>query len=300
MHSPAEHVSRRITPLLRELALHKLLEKGLSQNRLARITGLSQPMVWKIARRDPQELVEKLQEQGLNPHDIEAMAMLLAHEIETRGPPGVAYRLVLFEHSLIARGVFCEAYSRENPRLRDPCSLTESYRPPRDPLLEELTLWFRELSRVPRLHEALPQVGSNLVLAEEGALNHMQTVAFPGRIIRVGSRVKAIGDPAYGASLHTARVLLAVKRLDPGKRAAFVLAYREQVEERLVEGGHIVCRAEEYFNEWDLLEAVEKEARGRGTCDVVLALPALGVEPVVYLFASSLDEMLVLVGDAVG
>lgn len=300
MQTPLEYIARNILPLVRELALYHLLVKGYSQNKLARLTGLSQPMLWKISRKTQEEIITRLEARGVPREDALAMRDILAQTLLDRGPREMARRLILFEHSLIARGLVCEPYAQSTGMGREICQLLDSYPPPRDPLLRELREWYSQLSLMPRVHQLLPQVGSNLVLAEEKAVNHMQTVAFPGRIISVGGGMRAIGDPAYGASLHTARVLLAVRRGDEGKRGAFVLSYSPDTLSQLEKKGVTVCRAEAYGSEAELLRIVEREAVARGGCDVVAALPVPGVEPVIYLLASSLGELLSMVEAALG
>lgn len=75
----------------------------------------------------------------------------------------------------------------------------------------------------------IAEVQSNLAYALPWAKSIQDVMAFPGRIVRVGNGVKALGPPEFGASSHVARIVLAAMRHDPDKRAAMNLKYSEEI-----------------------------------------------------------------------
>ncbi|MFQ5920025.1 MAG: thiamine-phosphate synthase family protein, partial [Thermoplasmata archaeon] len=61
--------------------------------------------------------------------------------------------------------------------------------------------------------------------------------AITGRIVRVGERATAVGPPAFGASRHVARIILAAMDFDPARRSAMNLRYDEGLVDRAREKG---------------------------------------------------------------
>lgn len=77
--------------------------------------------------------------------------------------------------------------------------------------------------------DLIPEVGSNLVFALRGARGPEDVAAIEGRIVRLGKRVRKVGDIAFGASSHMASVVLEVMRFDPTFRSAMNIRYGSEV-----------------------------------------------------------------------
>lgn len=75
----------------------------------------------------------------------------------------------------------------------------------------------------------IPEVGSNFVFALKGARGPEDVAAVEGRLVRVGSRVRKVGDIAFGVSSHMASVVLEVMRFDPTFRSAMNIRYSSEV-----------------------------------------------------------------------
>lgn len=73
--------------------------------------------------------------------------------------------------------------------------------------------------------DLVPEVGVNLAYALPAADGLGDVCAITGRVVRVGARAAAVGPPAFGASRHVARVILAAMEFDPARRAAMNLRY---------------------------------------------------------------------------
>ncbi|RJR25113.1 MAG: bifunctional hydroxymethylpyrimidine kinase/phosphomethylpyrimidine kinase [Desulfobacteraceae bacterium] len=80
-----------------------------------------------------------------------------------------------------------------------------------------------------RLARLIPEVRSNLCYALPGALSYMDVAGVPGRISTVGDRLLICRSPAFGASRHIARVVLAAMRKDPQMRAAMNIKYSKDI-----------------------------------------------------------------------
>ncbi|NLO20728.1 MAG: hypothetical protein GX119_01840 [Syntrophomonadaceae bacterium] len=75
----------------------------------------------------------------------------------------------------------------------------------------------------------LPEIRSNLVMALADAKNVNEIAGIPGRLTEVFGRITAAAYPAWGASKNTARILLAVMKLDSSRRAVMEIKYSEEL-----------------------------------------------------------------------
>ncbi|MCK5202371.1 MAG: bifunctional hydroxymethylpyrimidine kinase/phosphomethylpyrimidine kinase, partial [Desulfobacterales bacterium] len=96
----------------------------------------------------------------------------------------------------------------------------------REAVLTELknSLEFLSRHKVGRL---VPEVRSNIGYALPGAARYDEIAAFPGRISQIGNDVFAYKEPAFGASRHIARVILAATRHKPHLKAAMNIRYSQ-------------------------------------------------------------------------
>jgi hydroxymethylpyrimidine/phosphomethylpyrimidine kinase len=86
---------------------------------------------------------------------------------------------------------------------------------------------------VARLREGMslllvPEVGTNLAYAVPGARSPAEVAAVEGRIVRLKGKVHPVGEVAFGASDHMARVVLTAMRFDPLIRAAGNVRFSEE------------------------------------------------------------------------
>lgn len=69
------------------------------------------------------------------------------------------------------------------------------------------------------LGNLIPEVRSNFVYALPGAQGYQEVAGVPGRITQVGDQILVSREPAFGATRHIARVVLAAMQYDPGFRS---------------------------------------------------------------------------------
>ena len=98
----------------------------------------------------------------------------------------------------------------------------------REKVLRELQEALERLRRHP-VGGLIPEVRSNLCYGLPGALDLEEIAAVPGRISQVGKWLSICHDPAFGASRHMARVVLAAMRMDPQIRSAMNIRYSEEM-----------------------------------------------------------------------
>ncbi len=98
----------------------------------------------------------------------------------------------------------------------------------REQVLRDLKSAVEKIVHLP-LGALIPEIRSNLGYALPGALDPDEIAAIPGRISQVGEWPLISRDPAFGASRHIAKVILAAMRYDPEMRSAMDIRYSEEL-----------------------------------------------------------------------
>ncbi len=284
---PHELAARHLAPRLRSLVAHRLHSLGMGQERIARLIAVSQPMVSRYLRTPLDRLLAELAELGVEEGEALAVADTLASTL-LRGDRRRYLELATsYVNSLLSRGALCSLHQRHGaPVDCDICA--RLFQPSHDPYIEEVreaVEAFTSLSGAARL---VPNVGSNIVAARPGASSVADIVGLTGGLFRAGGRVAVVGEPSYGGSSHTAKVLLAVHRRWRRIRAALVVAYRRECIEKLRRAGLHVATSGPHASPEALLDDIEDVVAALSRPPDVLAdLGGSGLEPVAYILASS-------------
>lgn len=77
----------------------------------------------------------------------------------------------------------------------------------------------------------IPEVGMNIAMAlpKPYARNLNDVAAIPGRIVRIGNKIKAVSHPEFGASKHMAKAVLKIMEFNENIRAVANIKYSEKV-----------------------------------------------------------------------
>lgn len=143
--------------------------------------------------------------------------------------------------------------------------------------------------------DLIPEVGVNLGYALPTADTLEEVCAITGRIVRIGERPAAVGPPAFGASRHVARIILAAMQFDPARRSAMNLRYDETLVARAQAAGLAIGTfdradepAESKTMEWGTREAIR---RAETFPDVIYDLGGPGKAPMVRFLGASPSEV---------
>jgi len=100
----------------------------------------------------------------------------------------------------------------------------------REDILKDLK---KALDRLAQLNvgKIIPECRSNLAYAGTGASSYEDVAGVPGRITNVGDQIIVCREPAFGATRHVARVVLAVMSKAPEKRSAMNIRYNPAIIE---------------------------------------------------------------------
>lgn len=157
--------------------------------------------------------------------------------------------------------------------------------------VEALNVAVRRL-REEKVGNVIPEVQSNFGYALPFALSASEVAAVPGRIIRVGEHAETLHDPAFGASSHIAKVILAVMSFDGDFRSAMNIRFGEEVLETLHALGYRIAsfdRADEPPDvktregsslEWGTFHALKEF---NGIPDAVFDRGDVGKEPMIRI-----------------
>ena len=101
---------------------------------------------------------------------------------------------------------------------------SEKYR-----VISELLKAVRVLESSPHAHKLVPETQMNLVMALPHASSIQDVAGFPGRIVKVGDRVRAVSCPEFGASRHVANAVLTAMKFNPEIRSAMNVRLSEEL-----------------------------------------------------------------------
>ena len=131
----------------------------------------------------------------------------------------------------------------------------------------------------------VPEVGTNLAYAVPGARSPSEVAAVEGRIVRLKGKVHPVGDVAFGASDHMARVVLTALKFDPRVRAAGNVRFSEEAVERLQDLLLEVCEFDRRKEppgvstmDWGVAHCCRE-----GVPDVIFDRGAVGKEPMIRI-----------------
>jgi len=160
--------------------------------------------------------------------------------------------------------------------------------------------------------ELIPESQSNLVMALPAATSVQDVAAVPGRIVRIGGRVRASSQPALGASEHVARTILTAIKYDPTIRSAMNIRYSKEIVDACRELGlsisyydrreepQEVSRVEGRTTSWGAEQAIKRLGR---VPDVIYHEGGWGKEPMVIVLghrASEVAQVVMRIGKKVG
>ncbi|HUU75258.1 MAG TPA: thiamine-phosphate synthase family protein [Methanoregulaceae archaeon] len=141
--------------------------------------------------------------------------------------------------------------------------------------------------------ELIPEVGSNIAYALTKARSPGDVAAVEGRIVRLSGRAHAVGQVAFGASDHVARIILTAIKFDPHIRSAANIRYNPEIVKILEDMFLEVCsfdRAGEppgiQTMDWGVASCCKS-----GVPDVIFDCGGIGKEPMIRLLGEDPVEV---------
>ncbi|MHA1654051.1 MAG: thiamine-phosphate synthase family protein [Candidatus Thorarchaeota archaeon] len=296
MRPPCELVQREYLPALRSTLAAALHARGLSQNRIAAMMDITQAAVSKYLSNPIEATIGKKQ--------IAALAEKLANGLVDGSLSSDRMVTEICTTCIMLRigGDICHRHRQVVPSLgeagcricADLLSGQEMFRN-RAGVMDDMEHAVEIIERSRAFIRLLPQVRASLVACEKDAETVDQVIGIPGRITDIGSRAKAPAPPEFGASRHTAQILLWAKERLPSIRACICIAGTDDVVNAAKRAGFEVITLAESAREAariaQMATALLPKKQRRTQLYGIRVPGGLGVEPVLYLFGLSAVEL---------
>jgi hypothetical protein len=280
-----EVVVEEFLPTFRSMLAEGLRERGLTQQEVAELLGISQSAVSKYAHGGIERTDAVLESEAVRELVAELSDGLASGELSRVGALVEAEVLI---RELERGGLLAELHEAAMPELRE----FEGEFAVHDPdgglraaqrVLASVRRGLRVLEHADGFAGLIPAVGSNLVECPADAAGIEDVAAVPGRIVAIRGRPTVPAEPEFGASDHTAAVLLAARAAGSDARAACNVRYSEGLVDRLRADGYATAEFDAGADLAGDLGAAVTEAFADAPADVLYQTGGFGVEPVAYV-----------------
>ena len=294
MQPPDELMTGSFLPAMRLLVAISLRSRGLSQNKISSLLGVTQASVSLYLSSDPARAYAALSKFSVTRARADRDSALLADDL-VRGPIHGVAALERTWTGLLGSGAACRAHREMYPSLADCDFCMREYGAERGSVADavsEVADAAKLLEESPEFIRVMPEVSVNIACATPSASTPSDVVAIPGRIVKVRGRARAMLPPEAGASAHMSRVLLLVRRGRPKLRACINLRYDRRMARALKRSGMKTMAIGGYPRSGDdpTSEALERRLASNDRFDAVVDEGGAGIEPNLYLFAKGARE----------
>ena len=284
-------------PAMRDLVARRLRSKGLSQNTVSSLLGVTQASVSLYLTGDRAKAYDTLARLSITRGKADEYSALLADDLARGAVHGVGTLARLWT-GLLGSGSACAAHREMYPLLSECDYCIKEYGGRHGSMTEvisEVARAARLIEDSPEFIDVMPEVSVNIACAVEGASTPEDVVAIPGRIVRAKGRARAMLPPETGASAHMAKVLLLVMGKRPQLRACINLRYDSKMDAAVRKSGLRTITIGGYptgGSEDPTTNAMEKKlAAHPGAFDAIIDRGGAGIEPDLYLFAKGAREV---------
>lgn len=282
-----EFIVENVMPIIRSLIAKKLVGQGLSQLRIAKILGITQPAVNRYVNKDEDELMRRINELGLDTGWVETIVdNVVKLVMEGRENDALEYLTNTIALELGSLKL-CEAHRRVVPTIPINCTACSILLIGiNDSIIRNVERALSMLEAHPEIKYLIPRVLMNIVEAKPNATNEDDVVGVPGRIGVYGDRIIIGSKPTYGSSRHLGRLIIRCMAYKPQFRSVASIRYDEKVENAIKSAGlkYTKVGPHKEANEDEVIEEVSTAIKNEPNLDVVIDLGGYGLEPVSYVF----------------
>jgi len=297
MRPPCEIVQRDFLRAVRSFVARSLRERGLSQTEIALKMDMTQAAVSKYLSTP----VTKTRLTG----DIGQLTDTITEMIIAgdSGPDQIVRKICSVCMSLRIGSTLCEMHQNKVTSLRTAnCQVCSQLLGGRDEQLTERATVIGDMLEALKLIELsdsfeviVPQVRANLVACNDQAETYKDVAGVPGRITIVGGRARALISPQFGASQHTASLLLEAKVTWSRVRACLCISGRDTVVGAAKKSGFkVVSIQDPESSSSKIINALKMVSQIPGPLTTYPAIHVpggIGVEPILYLFGPSAKDV---------
>ena len=306
MRPPCEIVQREFLPAVRSQLAKALKRRGLSQTEISSRLEVTQAAVSKYLSQSDTvsemsdeigDLVRKLVDMIENP-DTKADAVvkeLCLSCMYSRLGSTMCKMHKNTVHSLKAAN--CQICSQLLGKSDD--DLVERAR-----VIGDMQDALRTIEASTSFERIVPQVRANLVACTLDAKSLGDVAGVPGRIAIISGRAATLISPQFGASRHTAEILVNARGIWPKVKACICISGSADVVEAAIKTGFQVTSITDSESDavriLDSLRKVRKRAGRISEYPGIHVPGGFGIEPILYLFGPSAQELSELCLDVSG
>lgn len=298
MRLPCEIIVNDFLPFLRKVIAERLHSMGYTQTHIAHMLNVSQPAVSYYLKPEiphSRYATDSIKERGLK----------LADTLMSGGSAATIIKdICSICMSLRTYGITCR-FHREQLELEEDCTACIVNIPTpmiseRDEALQDLRTAIEIIENTPEFIQLVPEVQVQIVRSISNTQSTEEVAAVPGRIVKVKGKPKSVANPEFGASSHTAEILLAFLRKNPklGIRAAICIKYDPTIQRAIEKLGLTHERlkitnflSEEGWNNKGIVHAIESQLHKEKIPEIVIDPGGEGREPIAYLFGKTAAEV---------
>ncbi|MBY9000758.1 MAG: hypothetical protein KGD64_07595 [Candidatus Heimdallarchaeota archaeon] len=298
MRFPCEFVASTMIPSLRIRIAHNLRSKGISQNDIATLLGVKQPVIVSYLHKK----ISETGDEKIN-HHLDVLAKLISNMLFTQEPLENVMRTICTKcKSLRVEGPLCSIHKSMYPQLEifQKCDICSGYEElpsleERSTILSELKEMFTNLAALSSFYKWVPEIGSQLAKCDSNAKDLDDIASFPGRIIKVKEKIVAVSNPEYGSSRTMSSLLLWLREKQTNIR--WVLSFKNKPEliKKIVKWKIPYLETKSIDLKWDDTLSSMKKQPIVFTLRLLLDHGSSGYEAIGYLFAETSEELLNLV-----
>ncbi|MCG2886784.1 MAG: phosphomethylpyrimidine kinase [Vulcanisaeta sp.] len=297
-----EFVAEHVLPIIRSLVAKRLMEKGFSQLRIARVLGITQPAVNRYVSKDTNELVSKAEALGI---DKEWLVKIVDNVVNLV-INGKEYEALEYLTSTIITELgslrLCEAHRRAVQYLPVNCNVCSILLTGvTDSVLRNLEKALAILETHPEIQVLMPRVLMNIVEAKPGAITERDVAGLPGRIDVHDGKVLIGSRPIYGGSKHLGKLMIKCIGINPRYRSVMNIKYDETIEQALKKLGmrYVKVGPHEKPSEDEVIDSVANALSADPSLDAVIDLGGYALEPITYVFGfDAIDVVLKVINIA--
>ncbi|TXT55754.1 MAG: hypothetical protein BAJATHORv1_30134 [Candidatus Thorarchaeota archaeon] len=290
MRPPCELVQNEYLPLVRATVAKLLYEKNLSQTEIASRMGITQAAVSKYLRSDSRT--------NQTIYDVGALSNRIAERLLSDSYSSSKVLQELCSGCMLSRvsSEICHRHSSTNIDLaEEKCQIcsellsgSNSVFTSRARIVQDMKQSLVMLEQSSLFPDLMPQVRPNLVVCEKNSRTPQDVLAVPGRITLVKGRARVLMHPQFGASRHTAELVLGAKRAWDTPRACLSLRGQDDIIKASESSGFATFRLDMACSDVaEILAEIERIEPGDSSLIAISVPGGIGIEPILYAFGPS-------------
>jgi len=297
MRPPCEIVQRDFLPVVRTFVARYLRKEGFSQTEIASRMDLTQAAVSKYLNQPVTKTRLAV--------EIEHLSENLTGMLKTGEATADQIVRELCSTCMKSRigSTLCEMHQKKVPSLKAAnCQVCSKLLGGRNDNLAERAIVISDMIDALRIIEQsdtfetiVPQVRANFVACNDQAETVKDVASVPGRITIIDGYARALISPQFGASKHTAELLLHAKETWTRIRSCLCISGRKDVVETATQiGFNVVYISEPESAASMIIRSLKStdQVPGRRTVYPAIHVPGgIGVEPILYLFGPGPKEL---------